>query len=81
MGKNSKYLTNHAHDRLCGRNIPEALIDETIEKGKRCINLTRNAYEYRLKNVLGLKGQNLVVIQGFNGAILTSYVERIPKKH
>jgi hypothetical protein len=81
MGKNTQYLTNHARERLCGRNIPEALIDETIKNGTRCINLSRNAYEYRLKNVLGLKGQNLVVLQSFNGAILTSYVERIPRKH
>lgn len=74
-------FTGHALSRLRQRKIPVALIDETIRRGRKTTLVDRKANEYRLKNVLGLRGVNLVVIQGFDGSVLTSYIEKIPRKH
>lgn len=74
-------LTTHAELRRLQRKIPESLIAEAVEHGKRTVILDRQAYQYRLKNILGLRGTNLIVIQGFDGSIITSYVEKITPKH
>lgn len=72
-------LTNHSVKRMLERKIPGAFVEECIRTGKRTIFLSRNAYEYRMKNVLGVRGLNLVVVQGFDGNIITTYVERVTK--
>lgn len=82
--KRGKYddmpLTHHAIERLKARHIHPALISEAIEKGKKTTLVDREAYEYKLKNILGMRGRNLIVIQGFDGAILTCYLEKIPQR-
>lgn len=82
--KNDPYndmpLTHHAVERMKVRHIPPALISEAIEKGKRTTLVDREAYEYKLKNILGMRGKNLIVIQGFDGKILTCYLEKIPQR-
>lgn len=72
-------MTGHALKRIRQRGIPASLIDETIKLGHKITLVDRKAYEYTLKNILGLRGVNLKVIQGFDGAVLTSYIERIPQ--
>ena len=72
-------ITNHSAKRMLERHIPGAFVEECIRTGKRTVFLSRNAYEYRLKNVLGIRGVNLVVVQGFDGNIITTYVERVSK--
>ena len=69
-------LTRHATERMNQRKIPQALIQEAIINGKRVLLPFRQAYQYELKNVLGLRGKTLVVIQAFNGSILTSYLAK-----
>lgn len=73
-------LTRHAKERMNTRKIPQAMIEDAIANGKRIILPDRNAYQYELKNVLGIRGRKLIVIQGFNGCILTSYIERSVNK-
>lgn len=73
-------LTNHAIERLKSRHIPPALITEAIESGHRTILPDRKAYEFRLKNILGMRGKNLIVVQGFDGKIVTCYLEKIPQR-
>lgn len=73
-------LTSHAIERSKARHIPPALIAEAIERGHRKIIVDREAYEFKLKNILGMRGRNLIVIQGFDGAILTTYLEKIPQR-
>jgi hypothetical protein len=68
-------ITKHAQYRINERKIPDALVQEALTKGKRSILLDRNAYEYRLNNVLGLRGRHLVVITGLQGEIITSFVD------
>lgn len=77
---NDIQLTNHAKERMSTRKIPQAMIEYAITNGKRIILPDRNAYQYELNNVLGVRGKKLVVIQGFNGCILTSYIERSVNK-
>lgn len=72
-------ITNHSAKRMLERHIPGAFVEECIRTGKRTVFLSRNAYEYRMKNVLGVRGLNLVVVQGFDGNIITTYVERMTK--
>ena len=75
-------LTKHAALRLKQRKIPEALIQEAKERGHRTILVSRNSVEYKLKNVLGVKGLNLIVIATpDNGAVITSYVEKVTQRH
>lgn len=77
MHKRTHRLTQHVIERMNERKIPAALIQETIEKGDRTIHLDRRAVEHKLKNVLGIKGCDVVVIvSADDGNILTSYVER-----
>ena len=77
---NDIQLTQHAKERMNTRKIPQAMIEDAIANGKRIILPDRNAYQYELKNVLGIRGKKLIVIQGFNGCILTSYIERSVNK-
>ena len=72
-------LTHHSTKRMLQRHIPGAFVAECIRTGKRTVFLSRNAYEYRMKNILGLRGVNLVVVQGFDGNIITTYVEKVQK--
>ena len=67
-------LTRHAEERMNQRKIPQALILEALTNGKRVLLPFRQAYQYELKNVLGMRGKTLVVVQAFNGSILTSYL-------
>lgn len=67
-------LTRHAEERMNQRKIPKALIQEALTNGKRVLLPFRQAYQYELKNVLGMRGKTLVVVQAFNGCILTSYL-------
>lgn len=80
MVKHNSTLTSHVVHRMKKRKIPASLIAETIRRGKKTILVDRKAYEYTLKNVLDLRGVNLKVIQGFDGAVITSYIEKIPRK-
>lgn len=73
-------LTQHAIERMKTREIPQAMIENAIANGKRIILPDRNAYRYELKNVLGIRGKKLIVIQGFNGCVLTSYIEKHTNK-
>jgi hypothetical protein len=68
-------ITKHAKYRMNQRKIPESLITEALNKGKRSFLMDRNAYEYRLNNVLGLRGRHLVVITGLQGEIITSFLD------
>lgn len=52
------------------------MVLHAIEKGRRVILPDRQAYRYEVNNVLGMRGKHLVVIQGFNGKIITSYIEK-----
>lgn len=72
-------ITNHGTKRMLQRHIPGAFVEECIRVGQRTVFLSRNAYEYRMKNVLGIRGVNLVVVQGFDGNIITTFVERVAK--
>lgn len=69
-------LTRHATERMNQRKIPPALIQEAITNGKRVLLPFRQAYQYELKNVLGMRGKTLVVVQAFNGSVLTSYLAK-----
>lgn len=73
-------MTKHAVIRMKQRHIPESLIYETINKGRKTFLPDRNAVEHRMKNILGIRGANLVVVTSGAGAILTSYVERVSKR-
>ena len=73
-------MTKHAADRLRQRKIPESLIYEAIARGRRTFLPDRNAVEHRMKNILGLRGVNLVVIVSREGAIITSYVEKASQR-
>lgn len=79
MRKND--LTKHAALRLKQRKIPEALIQEAKECGNRTLLVSRNSVEYKLKNVLGVKGLNLIVITTADGAVITSYVKKVPLRY
>lgn len=72
-------ITNHARHRMKQRKIPDSLIQEAIEKGARAILADRDAIEYRLRNVLGIRNHHLVVITGRSGQVITSYVDN-PEK-
>lgn len=75
-------FTRHLCERIRERKIPAALVDETVRNGKRTVLVSRNAVEHRLKNVLGVRGLNVVVITSLaDGAVLTSYVEKIPARY
>ena len=71
--------TQHVTKRMLERKIPGAFVAECIRTGRRTVFISRNAYEYRMKNVLGIRGVNLVVVQGFDGNVITTYVERVVK--
>lgn len=73
-------VTNHALRRMKERGIPASLIEETLRNGKKTFLYSRKAVEYRLKNILGLRGVNLIVIQGLSGSVITSYVEKVRVK-
>ena len=66
-------MTRHAKKRQ--RKIPDALIQEAIKKGARAALVDRDAFEYRLTNVLGIRNRHLVVIVARSGAVITSYVD------
>ena len=68
-------ITKHARHRINQRKIPDSLVDEALMKGKRSFLLDRNAYEYRLNNVLGMRGRHLVVITGIKGEVITSFLD------
>jgi hypothetical protein len=72
-------VTKHAKYRARQRRIPDALIKETIAKGKKSFLADRGAYEYRLNNVLGFRGRRLVVITGMTGEVITCFVESVEK--
>lgn len=75
-------LTKHAALRLKQRKIPEALILEAKARGHRTMLLSRNAVEYKLKNVLGVKGLNLIVIvDSDDEAVITCYAQKVNYKH
>ena len=80
MKKND--LTKHAEMRMKQRKIPEALIQEAIDRGHRTILVSKNSVEYKLKNILGVKGLNLIVIANpDSGAVITSYVKKVSLRH
>ncbi len=81
MVKHNSDLTSHAVHRMKQRKIPASLVAETIRRGKRTILADRKAYEYTQKNILNLRGVNLKVIQGFDGVVITSYIEKVPRKY
>ena len=55
------------------RKIPAALIQEAIADG----TVDRKAIEHKIKNVLGIRGFDLIVITcADTGNVLTSYVDR-----
>lgn len=72
-----KNCTKHAVCRIKQRRIPESLIREVLKRGRRTLRIDRQSIEYRLKNVLGLHGVNLVVVTSPDGTVITSYVEKI----
>lgn len=69
-------VTTHAAERMSKRSIPPEMVLHAIENGRRVVLPDRQAYRYELNNVLGMRGKHLVVIQGFNGKIITSYIEK-----
>lgn len=73
-------LTKHAAERIKQRRIPEQLIHDAIKNGRRTFLPCRNAIEYKMKNILGIRGANLVVVTDSTGAVITSYVERVLKR-
>lgn len=70
-------MTGHALRRLKERRIPRELIVDAMKNGRRVIGLDRKATEYTLKNVLGLRGISLVVVESFDGSIITSYIKNV----
>lgn len=72
--------TRHAEQRINERNIPTELIQRAIDEGHRVLLPDRNAIEYTLKNVLGCRGVNLIVITSLEGAVVTAYAEKGPSK-
>ena len=68
-------ITKHAAFRIGQRNIPASLICEAIERGRKTFLPDRNAVEYRMNNILGLRGVSLVVVAAADGAVITSYVD------
>lgn len=66
--------------RISERNIPEELIRRAVEEGHRVVLADRSAVEYTLKNVLGCRGVDLVVITSKDGTIITSYAGKKPPK-
>lgn len=74
-----KTLTKHAECRIKQRRIPESLIHETMKRGKKIILPERGAVEYRLNNVLGIRGASLVVVCSNDGSIITTYVDKVVK--
>ena len=80
MKRENNGLTKHAVYRMKQRHIPESLIYEAIARGRKVFLPDRNAVEHRMKNILGIRGANLVVVTGNDGAILTSYVEKVPRR-
>jgi hypothetical protein len=66
--------TKHGKKRIKQRRIPEALILEAVQKGKRAFLADRDAIEYRLTNVLGMRNRHLIVITSLDGKIITTYV-------
>lgn len=73
----SNNITKHAGLRMKQRRIPESMIREAISRGHRAVIADRNSIEYRLKNVLGVRGLTLVVITSPSGTVITSYVEKM----
>ena len=73
-------LTKHAKERMTSRKIPKEMIENAIANGKRIILADREAYQYELNNVLGIRGKKLIVIQNFNGSVLTSYIGKHDNK-
>ena len=70
-------LTEHAAKRMNERKIPAALIQEAISEGTKTLLVDRKAVEHKIKNVLGIRGFDLIVITcADTGNILTSYVDR-----
>lgn len=72
-------MTKHAELRIKQRRIPVALILEAKEYGRRTVIADRNSVEYRLKNVLGVRGLTLVVITDEKGKVITSYVKKMKR--
>ena len=72
-------MTKHAMFRIIQRKIPEVLVQEAISSGQKVFLPDRQSVEYRLKHVLGLRGTDLVVVTGKDGAVITSYVEKNPR--
>lgn len=59
------------------RRIPESLIQEAINTGQITFIIDRRAIEYKIKNILGIRGFDLIVITcADTGEVLTSYVDR-----
>lgn len=79
MEEHCKKITKHAKQRMKQRKIPDSLIQEAIAKGTRAALVDRDAFEYRLTNILGIRNRHLVVIVSRSGAVLTSYVDH-PEK-
>ena len=72
-----KRYTRHAAIRITRRRIPEAMVREAIANGRKLYIPDRNAVEHILKNVLGIKGADLIVVtSASDGTVLTSYVKR-----
>lgn len=70
-------LTEHAAQRMNERKIPAALIQAAIAEGTKTLLVDRKAIEHKIKNVLGIRGLDLIVITSTNtGCVLTSYVDK-----
>ena len=80
MDREKKPMTKHAAFRVKQRHIPESMIYEAMNRGRRTFLPDRNAVEHQLKNIFGIRGLNLVVVTSRDGAIITSYVERSTAK-
>lgn len=75
MEEHGNKITKHAKERMRQRKIPDSLVQEAIAKGSRAALVDRDAFEYRLTNVLGIRNRHLIVIVSRSGAVLTSYVD------
>ena len=73
----NKRYTRHAAIRITQRRIPEAMVLEAIANGRKLYIPDRNVVEHVLKNVLGIRGADLVVVTSADdGSVVTSYVKR-----
>ncbi|MDD4817309.1 MAG: hypothetical protein PHI85_05005 [Victivallaceae bacterium] len=73
---NAPDCTIHAVQRIKQRNIPEVFLGYAISNGKRTFIADRGTIEYRVRNILGIRGRSLVVITDKSGVAITSYIDR-----